>query len=209
MSKARGALRKFGSNWGGWRLDPTKIDAESTIISAGISHDATFDHAVLTAFPKARVVCIDPTPLGVKTATTLATQFEGRVDVIPKALAPEGCVELSIGGSAISELTASPTDPVYETITLSAVLDSYDDISVFKCDIEGSEYSILGGLKDDAIPQLCIEWHHWLSPNTLSLSDTLDAIRYIESLGYYEIERKTNESWRVLQESFFMKSSLF
>lgn len=208
MRNGEHVLEVFGGRWGGWRLDPTRIGPQSTIISAGISNDTTFDSAILARFPEARVVCIDPTLEGVRTATALSKKYQGRVDIIDRALSMPGCSSVRLGGPASSKLTATDKDRTYQTITLSEVLGRYANISVLKMDIEGSEYEILPELIDDSIPQICLEWHHWLSPGTLSIQDTVDAIRYIESLGYFEIERVTNESWRVLQHSLFMKKSL-
>ena len=200
-------MKNYGSDWGGYRLDPSKVAENSTIISVGIGPDCSFDAEVLKAFPTVNVICIDPTQTGINTMNQLKEVFPNRVTTIPKALAGHTTKEMKLGGAAVSMLTTQPMDRSYPTITLNEILAHQTNVSVIKMDIEGAEYEVIDGLSECNANQICIEWHHWLT-NTMTVYDTLNRIKHIESLGYFEVERKTSETWRIIQESYFIKKSL-
>lgn len=52
---------RLGSEYGGWSLIHSPILSNSTIVSAGLGEDASFDIEIASRY-KARVVIIDPTP---------------------------------------------------------------------------------------------------------------------------------------------------
>ncbi|MAB28321.1 MAG: hypothetical protein CMJ53_03440 [Planctomycetaceae bacterium] len=67
-------LIQLGTEYGGWTLAKHPALHGSTIISAGVGEDISFDVAFANKF-NARVVLVDPTPKAVNHYTTLAARF--------------------------------------------------------------------------------------------------------------------------------------
>lgn len=59
-----GPLARLGTKYGGWTFEPSPDLFGSTIISAGLGEDASFDVEFANAF-NARVIVVDPTPRAV------------------------------------------------------------------------------------------------------------------------------------------------
>lgn len=53
-----------------------------------------------------------------------------------------------------------------KTTTLGYVMSKYSNIYILKMDIEGTEYSVIQSDDNLRIPQICIEFHHWLNDET-------------------------------------------
>lgn len=199
-------LTRFGSDWGGWVVDTTLLRDNSYVISAGLAHDITFDVGVMHYNHTLKVIGIDPTDVSKRTVENLPDHLKDRFTFINKALSANEEIVV-IGGAANSILT--PDGGLeYQAIPLNPLLQEYD-VSVLKMDIECSEYEIIDALETLNVDQVCVEWHHWLpDQNKLTIQDTLDAIAKIKSLGYTEVLQTTNEEWRIIQESLFVRNDL-
>ena len=178
-------LETFGSNWGGWRIDPSKIRDGSTVISVGIGPDCTFDAGLLVKFPNLKVVAVDPTPAAantIKNAIQNNPSFDRRLSLVPKALFSKATNTIALGNAAVTIFADTGLD--YETISLEDLLKDNQNVCLLKMDIEGSEYSVLEELEELTVDQFCVEWHHWLDASNKTVEDTRELIFKIESFGY-------------------------
>ena len=77
-----------------------------------------------------------------------------------------------------------------ETISLQSLFEEYEDISVIKMDIEGSEYSVFKNLDNipESVKQVCVEFHHFCSNKTME--DTEEIIAKMSNLGFENFVEK-------------------
>ena len=198
-------LKKIGSDWGGWIIDTDLIRKNSFILSAGLAHDITFDLGMLQLDDTIKIIGIDPTVSSKHSVYNLPERFKHRYTYIEKALYGTNQL-ISLGGEASSIITGED-GKIFDTVLLNDILNEYD-ISILKMDIEGSEYSCIDSLNSLNVDQVCVEWHHWLG-NMFTIKDTISAIKKIESFGYTEVVRESeNPPKRYVKESIFIKDSL-
>lgn len=198
-------LKKIGSNWGGWIIDTDLIRKNSFVLSAGLAHDITFDIGLLELDNTIKIIGIDPTQSSKHSVNNIPDRLKNRYIYLDKALYGSN-QQIQIGGEASSIINSEGGD-IFDTILLHDILNEYD-ISILKMDIEGSEYSCINSLNSLNVDQICIEWHHWLG-NMFTMQDTLSCINKIESFGYTEVVRESeNPPQRYIKESIFIKNSL-
>jgi FkbM family methyltransferase len=162
-------LERFGSEYGGYYLDPSLLNAESIVYSLGIGEDLSFDLALIERFGLA-VEAFDPTP---KVKTWLASQG------LPLALHFHDMGIASFDGKASFYLpprkdwtshTMVPSryfsaDTIHVPVMrLSSAMRKlgHDRIDVLKMDIEGAEFAVIEDIVAEkiSIAQLVVEFHH-------------------------------------------------
>ena len=178
----------MGSDYGGWFLSPDLIPKGSTVISAGVGEDITFDLHLIN-LKSCSIIGVDPTP---KSHDFIESQDVPNFHLIKKALVESSDKEIKIfkqkNPNYVSESilpsnsNCSEDFHICETITLDSLLSTYPNPSVLKMDIEGAEYSIIENLNELKIPQLCIEFHHFCTDFTEQ--DTIDCLGKLYQLGY-------------------------
>lgn len=182
-------LARLGSEYGGWVVAPELIPFGSTVISAGVGEDITFD-AMLMEHKKCAVVGIDPTPKAREYAaghSPRAFTFlnralwheDNREILMFKNKNPEHVSESVLSThNGISNADSYPA----RTIAIETVLQKFRNVSVLKMDVEGAEYEVLPRLRALTVPQLCVEFHHFCSDRTID--DTRNCIAHLQRLGY-------------------------
>jgi len=188
-------LTNIGTDYGGNKIDLDLIPLGSTIISAGVGEDISFDLGLIRA-KECQVIGIDPT---IKSKRYIERHKPENFVFINKSLVPESVANkkvrmyinknpLHVSDSELAHHQAVSSSS-YETdaITLDEILSIYDDISLIKLDIEGSEYGVVREMSVMDIPQIVIEFHHFCSD--YSFNDTLIMVNKIISMGYHHFPK--------------------
>lgn len=191
------AFKLYGTTYGGWMLNLDLVPEGSTVISAGIGEDISFDLELIRE-RKCEVVGIDPTP---KSHRFIEKQKDLKnFEMINAALHSEDGTILEMYKNKrddhVSESilphhqSVKEYDSYYaETISLDTVFKRYSNVSVVKMDIEGSEYAVLSALDilPETVKQLCVEFHHFCTDKTLEDTEVIiDKIRTMGFIGRLE-----------------------
>lgn len=181
-------LNYIGGDYGGWFISPDLVPQGSTVISAGIGEDITFDQHLIN-LKSCSIVGIDPTP---KSHDFIDRQSVEGFHLIKKALIGSSEKEIKIfkqknpeyvsESIVASNQNSSEEFHICPCITIDELLSSYPNTSVIKMDIEGAEYDVISNLKELRVPQLCIEFHHFCTHFTEE--DTLKCLEKLRELGY-------------------------
>ena len=202
-----------GTLYGGWMIDVDLIPRGSTIISAGVGEDISFDLFLINE-KNCKIIGIDPTP---KSHLFIEHQKNlNNFDLIKKALHSydDDVIKLykNKNKDHVSESVLSTHHSVLDfdsyytsTISLENLFESYKNISVIKMDIEGSEYDIIAGLKfiPDSVRQFCVEFHHFCTDKTLE--DTKEMIKILSKLGFEKFVEKPSTKHKQLNELTFWR----
>jgi len=187
-----------GTEYGGWMIDVDLIPRGSTIISAGIGEDISFD-LFLIKERECKIIGIDPTP---KSHVFIEEQKNlHNFDLIKKALHSNNDNLITLyknkNKAHVSESVLPTHHAVYEfdshfsmTVSLESLFESYPNVSLVKMDIEGSEYQVIKNLKiiPSSVKQFCVEFHHFCTDKTIK--DTLDMIKILSRLGFEKYVEK-------------------
>jgi len=181
-----------GTQYGGWMIDLDMIPEGSQVISAGVGEDISFDLRLIEE-RKCEVIGIDPTP---KSHAFIENQKKlDNFELVKMALHVTDGEIVSMYKNKRPDHVSESVLPDHhsvndfdsyfaETISLPSLFIKYDNISLVKMDIEGSEYDVLHSL--DSIPstvkQFCVECHHFCSSKTIQ--DTHEIIKKITTLGF-------------------------
>jgi FkbM family methyltransferase len=182
-------MRVIGSEYGGWAVDLDLIPNGSTIISAGVGEDITFDEGLIT-LKNCRVIGIDPTE---KARKHVEKKGSSKIIFLQKVLSARDGQTIKIYKSANPDWVSESINPNHQgvsrldcyeapTISLRSLLETYDNVSILKMDIEGAEYEVLNSICELNIPQVCIEFHHFCTD--VSDEDTNRCIKHLEQMGY-------------------------
>jgi len=188
----------YGTQYGGWLVDLSLIPEGSTVISAGVGEDISFDLQLINK-RSCNIVGIDPT---VKSHLFIENQKNlNNFELIKMALHIEDgdIVQMyknkrqdHVSESILSDHQSVKDFDYYhaETISLPTLFDKYNNISVLKMDIEGSEYDVLENLLEvpETLKQICVEFHHFCSNK--SAEDTQKIITKMKDLGFAEYVEK-------------------
>jgi len=182
----------IGTEYGGWMLNLNLVPVGSTIISAGVGEDISFDVELINQ-RQCKIIGIDPTlksHLFIEKQTNLNNFM-----LLKKALTSldDDIVKLykQKNPNYVSESTLSTHHSVLNfdsyyavTINLKKMFEGYENISVVKMDIEGSEYDVLQSLEHipDSVKQICVEFHHFCTDKTLE--DTKAMVKILANLGF-------------------------
>jgi FkbM family methyltransferase len=160
---------RFGSDYGGYELITTGLDADSIVYSFGVGEDASFDVALIERFGLV-VHAFDPTP---KSMTWVKEQgfsdryimhgygiadFDGTASFNP----PENPDHVS--HTLLDRPTTQDkaiTVPVKRLCSIMKAL-GHRRIDVLKLDVEGAEYTVIDDIqRSDVRPgQILVEFHH-------------------------------------------------
>lgn len=157
-------LKRYGSDYGGWKIDDSEINKNSIIYSFGIGEDASFDLELINTFG-CLIHAYDPTPKSKKWVNDniLNSNFK----FSPIGLSNINGTEIFFYPSNENYVSFSKfgnTDkielPVSTLDTLMKVND-HTEIDILKMDIEGFEYEVLFDIltKGIKIKQICVEFH--------------------------------------------------
>ena len=182
---------RFGTEYGGWNLIPSGIDAGSVLYSFGVGEDVSFDLAVIDALGVV-IHAFDPTPQSIKW--------------VKKQHLPEAFImhEYGVAAHDGTAVFSPPDDPAHVSHTIlprPATSDravalpvkglatimaelGHDHVDVVKLDIEGAEYDVIEDLRTASIrpSQILVEFHHRFS--NVGLKKTRSAIRVLRAMGY-------------------------
>ena len=183
-------MQMVGSEYGGWAVDVDLIPYGSTVISAGVGEDISFDEGLID-IRGCTVIGIDPTPKARRYVERVAG---ANFRFIPRALCARSNEKVRLYRNSnpdhVSEsVTAGHNsvlkDDYYEadTVGLVDVLNHYQNISVLKMDIEGAEYEVLDSLVSIDVPQICVEFHHVCTDYTIA--DTMRCVERLRRMGYF------------------------
>jgi FkbM family methyltransferase len=183
--------QRHGSEYGGWWVCPTGLDAHSVVYSLGIGKDITFDLSMIETFGVA-IDAFDPTP--------------GSIDYLKSRQLPDGYRWHAFGvGSHDGPATFFPPDnPEHISHSLLAPADAragaikveirrlstimrdlgHRMIDVLKMDIEGAEYEVIDEILERRLPvrQILVEFHHRF--HGLGVDRTRRAIQGLNAAGY-------------------------
>tara|TARA_Y100001963_G_scaffold129199_1_gene184221 strand:+ start:478 stop:1104 length:627 start_codon:yes stop_codon:yes gene_type:complete len=182
----------IGTEYGGWLLDLDWVPENSTIISAGVGEDISFDTYLINN-KNCNIIGIDPT---LKSHRFIESQEDLQNFVLIKSAltATDNDVITLYKNKNDDHVSESilqnhrsvlPYDSYQSTtISLPSVFAAYDNISVVKMDIEGAEYEVLESLTEipDSVRQFCVEFHHFCSDKTIE--DTKKAMKILDSFGF-------------------------
>ena len=181
----------LGTEYGGYAVCPTGIDAQSVVYSFGVGCDVSFDQGLIAA-RGVTVHAFDPTPRSIDWLKTQAlpetfvfhpwgiADFDGTA----RFHAPKDPTHVShtlLDGGDVG--TGTVEVPVFRLRTIMDKL-GHDRIDILKMDIEGAEYGVLGDLLGSGIPitQILIEFHHGRSG--VPLEKTQTAVDALERAGF-------------------------
>tara|TARA_R100000152_G_C6775767_1_gene204393 strand:+ start:210 stop:1526 length:1317 start_codon:yes stop_codon:yes gene_type:complete len=189
-----GRLKKLGTEYGGHSVDLNLIPEGSTVISAGVGEDISFD-LELIKLKKCKIIAIDPTK---KSKQYIEKHQPDNFTFINKALVSNHrsgqkikmYVNKNPKHASDSQFSShqAVSQKFYEadTITLNELFSKYKNISLVKLDIEGSEYEMIDDLIATNVQQMNIEFHDFCTG--YSSQDTESAIKKIISSGYDHID---------------------
>ena len=92
-----------------------------------------------------------------------------------------------------------------ETISLRDIFEKFDDISLIKMDIEGSEYDVMDSLASipKSVKQICIEFHHFCTD--YKVEDTHRIIGLLKNFGFKKHYKNKINSPHPLAELTFVR----
>ncbi len=201
----------IGSDYGGWMINESLIPQNSTIISAGVGEDISFDLYFIKN-KKCNIIGIDPT---YKSHIFIENYKElQNFHLIKKALTskPNDVIRIykntntnHVSESILESHSSVKKHDYYlsDTIDLHTLFEMYDNISVVKMDIEGSEYDVMQNVKyiPESVKQFCIEFHHFCTDKTID--DTKNIINIMQTFGFFNYIEKP--STKLLNEITFWR----
>lgn len=200
-------LQRIGTEYGGWAVDLDLIPFGSTVVSAGVGEDISFDLGLIN-LKSCRVIGIDPTE---KARRYIENNKNERFDFLQKALYSKSNKKIKIYKSNNPDWVSESLTPSHhtvtpsqfyeaETISIEDILNKYKNVSVLKMDIEGAEYEVLNSISKLDVPQICIEFHHFCTDFTAD--DTEKCIKHLQRMGY--VLAHSTSGGRVVKEATFI-----
>lgn len=189
----------FGTDYGGWAIDTSKISEDSVIYSFGVGTDISFDLELINKF-QVRVFAFDPTPRCLDWISTqnLNENFifhpVGISDFDGKSFFnfPPNDIWVSFSETK----TTSENSVACEVKTLKSIMSLFNhtEIDILKMDIEGSEYHVIPNIINNNIypKQILVEFH---GDNTKKINEILqfmsmyDVFKRQDRHDYYLIHK--------------------
>ncbi len=187
-------VQVIGSEYGRSAVVLDLIPFGSTVISAGVGEDISFD-LELISLRGCNIIAIDPTE---KSRSYVDRNRNEHFHFVQKALCPPGNKTVKIyknknpqyvSDSITPHHHAVSPDDFYEsqTVSLQDLLQEYNNISLLKMDIEGAEYPVLDSICDLDIPQIYVAFHASITNHPVS--DTTGCIERLKQMGYVPVHR--------------------
>lgn len=182
----------YGSNYGGFFINPQLVNKNSIIYSFGIGKDISFDLTCIKTH-KCKVFGFDPTPKSIDWIKSQnlnksfvfynygISQITGEMDFfLPMN---ENGVSGSLVGTKVVNKDRSIKVPMKSFIDIANEL-GHTKIDVLKMDIEGSEYEVLESIISSPIEvrQILVEFHDRLFPENEEMSKK--AVQLMNKFGY-------------------------
>jgi len=193
-------IRWIGSKYGGWHIDIGKIPAGSTVISAGLGNDISFDEALIKA-KKCYIVGIDPTNLTKKSIAK--KQPLHNFVLIRKALYTGERTAVTTADTNGASIFDGKQKTAVESITLQELLHIYTNTSVLKMNIEGAEYDVIYNAEKLTIPQVLVRFHHRKENVPFTYKDTVACISKMQGFGYRFLPQSDHKDKNVDYEVLF------
>ncbi|MBE0534076.1 MAG: FkbM family methyltransferase [Phycisphaerae bacterium] len=182
-------MQVLGTEYGGWAVDIDLIPAGSTVISAGVGEDISFDMR-LVELRNCTIIGVDPTE---KARDYIRRLCPPNFQFLQKALHPQQGARVRMYRNSNPDHVSESVKPTHksvlandsyeaETVSLPHLLRAYPNVSVLKMDIEGAEYDVLNALERLTVPQLCVEFHHACTDYTVK--DTMACVQRLGKMGY-------------------------
>ncbi len=184
----------LGTDYGGWLLNLDLVPQNSTIISAGIGEDISFDLELIRR-KTCQIIGVDPT---LKSHKFIESQSDlVNFSLLKKALDKNEDDVVFMYENTNPNYVSESILPTHhsvgknyycaETITLPELFKQYENISVVKMDVEGSEYDVLENLAfiPDSVKQMCIEFHHFCTE--YDLEDSQKILEHLKNLGFNKV----------------------
>jgi FkbM family methyltransferase len=161
---------ELGSEYGGWSVDLSYLDAQSVIYSVGVGEDISFDLRLISAVG-CDVYAFDPTPIAVEWMRRQDLPLELKFFEIGLA-AQDNEIAFQIppiegrhSYSRDAETNAKERGTVKCKVhKLSSIMSKlrHTAIDLIKMDIEGFEYEVLNNIMEEGIrPRfILVEFHH-------------------------------------------------
>ena len=180
----------LGTEYGGWTINPTLVNKDSIVYSAGIGEDISFDRALIERFG-VTVHGFDPTPRSIKwvKSQTVPKEFVlheygfAKDDGTLVFHMPENPEHVSLSTVERPNATERVELPVRNLAGIMKEL-GHSHIDLLKMDIEGSEYEVIEDLlaRGIQVKQLLVEYHHRFPK--IGNQKTLDSISLLRDHGY-------------------------
>jgi len=205
-------MKMMGTEYGGWAVDLNLIPENSTVISAGVGEDISFDLSLI-AEKNCMVIGVDPTD---KAGRFVEQNSNPRFRLIQKALFSQSDQKVRIFKSSRDDYVSESLTPTHhtvdpsqfydaETVALQDLFEMSPNVSVLKMDVEGAEYEVLNSLKVLNVPQICVEFHHHCTD--FSAEDTRRCIKHLQEMGYIAAHTKEDAD-TIVQATFVHRSCL-
>lgn len=183
--------RRFGSDYGGWDIVASSIDAHSVVYSFGIGEDASFDMAMIDGFGLT-VHGFDPTPKSIEWVKRQS--FPSRFVMHAYGIASfDGTASFNppvnpdhVSHTLLDRPSTKANAITVEVRRLGTIMKElgHDKVDIMKMDIEGAEYDVISDMSSSGIRprQVLIEFHHRF-PN-VGADKTRQAVQTLRSMGY-------------------------
>jgi len=204
-------FKTIGTEYGGWPINLDLVPHGSYIIAAGIGEDISFDVGMIAA-RDCHVVGVDPTPKSHKYME--AQKNLQNYTLIKKALHSNSTDLLRmyknkrndhVSESILADHSSVNDFDYYytESIDLDSLFEIYENVSVVKMDIEGSEYEVLTALQHipPSVKQFCVEFHHFCSDKTVE--DTKDIFNKMFQLGFPNQIQNPSSAQQLAETTFW------
>lgn len=163
------ATERFGSDYGGYEIITTGLNADSVVYSFGVGEDASFDLALIERFGLV-VHAFDPTPKSMKWVKQQRfsdrfvmheygiADFDGTAPFSP----PENPDHVS---HTLLDRPATQDRAIAAPVKrLSSIMKDlgHARIDVLKLDVEGAEYAVIEDMRRSNVRpgQILVEFHH-------------------------------------------------
>jgi FkbM family methyltransferase len=183
-------LERFGTEYGGYFLDSSMLQAGAVVYSLGIGEDISFDLSLIERFG-VDIQAFDPTP---KVKRWLATQsLPPQFHFHESGIAGHDGEETFylpprqdwVSHSVVHARQYSADSVRFPVMRLSTAmnLQGHGRLDLLKIDIEGAEYPVIEEIVREKIPvsQLLVEFHHRLS--SLGTDKTRAALSLLAGYG--------------------------
>jgi len=187
-------VRVIGSEYGRCAVVLDLIPFGSTVISAGVGEDISFDLELINS-RECNVIGIDPTEKARRYVKKIKNEH---FYFMQKALCPQGNKTIRIYKNRNPDHVSDSITPHHhavspgefyeaETISVQDLLQKYNNISLLKMDIEGAEYPVLNSVCKLDIPQIYVAFHGSITNHTIS--DTTGCIGRLRQMGYVPVHQ--------------------
>jgi FkbM family methyltransferase len=205
-------VQKIGTEYGSSTVDLDLIPFGSTVISAGVGEDISFDLELINR-KNCRIIGIDPTE---KAKRYIEKNPNEKFHFLQKALCASSNNLVRIYKNNNPEWVSESITPRHhsvspmdfyeaEPITLKELLEQYKNVSVLKLDIEGAEYDVINSIDKLDIPQIFVSFHHFCTDFTPE--DTQKCINRLLDMDY-KLVYSTHMAGGIKDATFIHKNCL-